>query len=157
MCTLLLDRSRHQGPEEVQLSVTETNAAGTMGMTFSPERSAHHCESHPLRDPTGARLSSEAARAWKSIPNGKAVPPNRKVLPLTKSQPLLITKGDLSKGEVPLVTKALFTVPFFFSFYFSFFQKTQRGGPKQNHRTTFFILIKSANRWRNRRRRESYR
>ena len=60
MSNLLLDRSRHQGPEEVQLSITETNAAGTLGMTFSPERTAHHCESHPLRDPTGARLSSDS-------------------------------------------------------------------------------------------------
>ena len=136
MSQLLLDRSRHLGPEEVQLTITETNAAGTMGMVFAPERTAHHCASSPLRDPTGARLSSDASRAWKSIPNGKAVPHNRKVLPLTKSQALLITKGDLSKGEVPLVTKALFAVPFFFLFIFLFFQKTKKGGPKQNHRTT---------------------
>ena len=139
MSTLLLDRSRHQGPEEVQLSITETNAAGTLGMTFSPERTAHHCESHPLRDPTGARLSSEAARAWKSIPNGKAVPPNRKVLPLTKSQPLLITKGDLSKGEVPLVTKALFTVPFFFFLLFFFFPENSKGRTETKPPNHFFF------------------
>ena len=163
MGQILLERSRHQGPEELQLTVSQTNAAGSLGMVFAPERTAHQCVSTPLRDPTGQRFGAEANRAWKSLPINKGVPHNKKVLPLTKIQPLLITKGDLSTGEIPLVTKTMFAVPF--SFFFSFFyhkrndltnyclfdQREKGAGTKT--RENFLVLIKSANRWRNRRRR----
>jgi len=121
-----LSRSKVQGPEELQLTIAQTNAAGSWGMQFRPERSSHHCPHSPLRDSTGEHLSGADSRNWKQLPASKHVPPNRKVLPLTPSQALLISKGNLHTGDVPLVTKAMLSVIYFILFFFPFVLKTNK-------------------------------
>ena len=124
----------------MQLTISQTNAAGSWGMQFRPERNNHHCPHVPLRDSSGEHLSGADARNWKQLPSSKHVPPNRKVLPLTASQPLLISKGNLQTGDVPLVTKAMLSVNYFILFFFFCFKTKNYKIDKETFTTTKFLF-----------------
>ena len=128
---VLLARSRHDGPEALQLTVSPTNAAGTYGLRFHPEKGTANCTAICLRDSNNQCMPGNSERAWKAFASTRDVPHNAKIMPLTASQPLFITKGDLASGNIPLITKVIMLVTkafllFFFSCPFPPFFSTKR-------------------------------
>jgi hypothetical protein len=90
-------------------------------------------------------MPGNSERAWKAFASTRDVPHNAKIMPLTASQPLFITKGDLASGNIPLITKVIMLVTKAFLLFFLvvrshlFFR--QKGYPKRTIKLRICVTV----------------